>query len=253
LRRIFWLAGFSFLAGCAAQQESSRPDAVSADARYRARVHTDLAANYFARRQYAIALDETRISLESDPGYVAAHNVMGLTYMELKEDAKAQAAFQRALQLAPQDPDVNNNYGWFVCNRGRVSEAFRYFDAALKDPLYTTPHKTLVNAGVCARKAGDARAAEDYFLKALKLQLSDPLANFHMADLNYGRRDYPNARAYLNRAMESQNPSAEALWLGVRVERKLSDRVAEASYAAKLKRRYPESNETRLLQSGKYE
>jgi type IV pilus assembly protein PilF len=45
-------------------------------------------------------------------------------------------------------------------------------------------------------------------------------------------------------------PGPEALWLGVRVENRLGDRDSEASYAAQLHRRFPESNETKMLMSG---
>jgi type IV pilus assembly protein PilF len=41
--------------------------------------------------------------------------------------------------------------------------------------------------------------------------------------------------------------------LGLRLERKLGDRAQEAAYGLQLRKRFPESNEARLLQSGQYE
>jgi type IV pilus assembly protein PilF len=46
---------------------------------------------------------------------------------------------------------------------------------------------------------------------------------------------------------------AQALWLGVRVERRLGDRDAEASYGAQLRRRFPESMQAQWLVTGQYE
>jgi type IV pilus assembly protein PilF len=43
------------------------------------------------------------------------------------------------------------------------------------------------------------------------------------------------------------------LWLWLRVERKLGDRNAEASYAAQLRRSFPDSKEASALLAGRYE
>ena len=48
-------------------------------------------------------------------------------------------------------------------------------------------------------------------------------------------------------------PTAESLWLGVRVERRLGDRNSEASYAMQLRNKFPNSVEARALGAGKFE
>ena len=45
----------------------------------------------------------------------------------------------------------------------------------------------------------------------------------------------------------------EVLWLWLRVERKLGDRNAEASYAAQLPQSFPNSKEASALLAGRYE
>ena len=47
--------------------------------------------------------------------------------------------------------------------------------------------------------------------------------------------------------------SAESLWLGLRIERKLGNKTAEASYALQLKRKFPDSPQTQALLSERYE
>lgn len=41
-------------------------------------------------------------------------------------------------------------------------------------------------------------------------------------------------------------PDAEMLWLGIRIARKLGDKNSEASYSLQLRRKFPNSNETKL-------
>jgi type IV pilus assembly protein PilF len=219
----------------------------------RARLHTELAAGYLELGNYGVALQEAGEALKSDSNYAAAYSVLGLVYMELRDDKAAETNFQRALRISPQDSDINNNYGWFLCQRKREQESIKYFLVALRNPLYATPDKSWVNAGICARQAGDLVAADDYFQKSLKLRPSQPQALLQLADIAYKRKSYPEAKSYLVRIQRDTEPSAELLWLSLRVERALGDRNAEASLGFQLRKNFPESREARALAAGLYE
>lgn len=218
--------------------------------RTRARVHTELAAGYFELRSLSIALSEVQQAIRAEPGYGPAYNVAGLIYAELREDRLAQENFERALRINPVDSDANNNYGRFLCDRRREAEAIRYFLAALGNPLYQNRERSYLNAGVCLRRQGDLVAAEDYFLRALKVAPFEPQALYQLADLEYTRGSYPRAKDYLVRLEKVTQPSAEVLWLALRTERKLGDRNAEASYGQQLRRQFPDSKEARALLAG---
>jgi len=219
----------------------------------RARIHTELAASYYELGNMPVALEEVREALRSDANYGPAHNVAGLIYGRLKEDRQAEESFRRAVRISPTDYNALNNYGMFLCDRKREREAITQFMAAVNNPLYPTPDRSLVNAGVCARRGGDLTGAEGYIQQALKIRPNQPQALYQMADLSYLRGDYPGARAYLSRLNQMGQLGAEALWLGVRLERRLGDRNAEASYALQLRNRFPESVEANALAAGRYE
>ena len=244
------------IAGCAGTGTDSTSYApkrgADTDAQTRARIHTELAAGYFELGNYGVALQEAAEALKSEPNYAPAFNVMGLIYMELRDDKAAESNFQRALRLNALDSDVNNNYGWYLCLRKREPESIKYFLAALRNPLYTTPDKSWVNAGVCARQAGDLKAAEEYFQQALKVRPSQPQALFQMADMAYRRKNHPEAKTYLTRLLRDIEPTAETLWLALRVERGLGDRNAEASLGFQLRNKFPDSREARALMAGQY-
>ncbi len=222
-------------------------------AQTRARLHTELAAGYYGLGNYGVSLQEAAEALKSEPNYAPAFNVLGLVYMELRDDRAAEVSFQRALQVSPLDSDSNNNYGWFLCQRKREQESIKYFLAALRNPLYTTPEKSWVNAGVCARQTGDLTAAEDYFQKALKVRPTQPQALFQLADMAYRRKNFPEAKVYLTRLQRDATLTAEMLWLALRVERGLGDRNAEASLGFQLRKNFPDSREARALIAGQYE
>ena len=48
-------------------------------------------------------------------------------------------------------------------------------------------------------------------------------------------------------------PSAEALWLAVRLERKLGNKAGEGNYASQLRGRYPTSKEYQAFLKGNFE
>ncbi len=252
------VVALALLGGCAGtgREESPTyvpPPAAETDQGARARIHTELASSYFEIGNYGVALQEANEALKADSNYAPAYNVLGLVYMELRDDPAAEQNFQRALRLVPQDSDTNNNYGWFLCRRKREQESLKYFLAALRNPLYATPEKAWVNAGVCSRQMGDVAAAEDYFQRAVKIRPGQPQALFNLADIAYRGGRYGEAKAYLGQLQRGVTPTAEVLWLALRVERRLGDRSAEASYGFQLRKNFPDARETRALLAGQYE
>jgi type IV pilus assembly protein PilF len=120
----------AILAGCVAPQPDLTVDTGTAageqgEPRNRAKLHTELAALYFSRRNMAVALEELRIALASDPTYAPTHGMFGLVYMELRENRLAEQSFQNGLRLSPQDPDLNHNYAWFLCQTGREADSIK--------------------------------------------------------------------------------------------------------------------------------
>lgn len=218
-----------------------------------ARVHTELAFAYFQSGQMAVALDEVKAALNSNSNYFMAYNVLGLINMDLGDNPKAEEAFRRALSIAPSDSDTLNNYGWFLCQTQRERQAIPQFLAALKNPLYGSPAKPYLNAGICSEKFGDSVSAEDYYRKAFSLDPGNAGAMLRLSELYYRRNDFEKARFYADRLNKAYEPSAESLWMALRIERKLGDRASESSFAAQLRRRFPNSAEYKRLQQGQFE
>jgi type IV pilus assembly protein PilF len=142
----------------------------------------------------------------------------------------------------------------FLCRRKREKEAFKYFMAALKNPLYTTPENAYANAGVCARMQGDDVKAEDWLRKALALQPNQPQALYQLAEIAFKRGDRQGARNLLDRHLQIvSNPSPDALWLGARVADSFGDRNAVAGYGTQLNNRYPDAVQTKAFNEGRFQ
>jgi type IV pilus assembly protein PilF len=223
------------------------------DPRNRAKLHTELGALYFQDGNMTVALDELRIALEADSSYAPAYNVRGLVYRYLRELEQAESDFKRALSLADGDPEINNNYGWFLCQIGREKESISYFQRAIRNSLYQTPERALLNAGQCSQKMGESKAAEDFFDRALRLSRKNPQALLQLATINYQRNNLVLAKSLLAELLRQTEPNAAVLWLALRIERRLNDRTAEASYTHQLRRKFPDSTEYQELLKGHFE
>lgn len=243
-------------AGCASKSgggSAGTPQQAATRAQASARIHTELAAQYYERAQLGVALEELEIALRAEPGYAPAFNVRGLVRMALHEFHLADEDFRKSLSLDSGDAEAHNNYGWFLCQRGRELDSIEHFMAALKNPLYQTPEKAYLNAGLCSRKGGNMKDAEEFLNKALRIQPNLPEALLGMADLGLANADYAGAKSYFLRFSQNNiSPlTAENLWLAVRIERKLGDKKSEESYAAQLRQRFPDARETQLMQHGR--
>lgn len=227
----------------------------STDPRMRAKIHTELGAAYFQSGHMSAALDELQVALNADSGYFQALSVRGLVYTRLQEYAKAEDDFRRALGMAPNDPEVNNNYGWYLCETGKERQSIGYFLQALKDPLYETPDRAYTNAGTCALKAGDFEAAQNYLLNAVRFSRDGALpARLKLASLFYRKGNFGEADIYLKEVLRMMDPPvAEALWLGLRIQRRLGNRAQENNYTSQLRSLYPTSPEYAEFLKGNFE
>jgi len=179
--------------------------------------------------------------------------VLGLVHMDLKENALAEESFQRALRIAPNDPDANHNYGWFLCQSGREDLSLKYFLSAIRNPLYGAPQKSYTVAGVCAARKNNDRDAIEYLERALRLDSNYLSAKINLAQLRYRRGEFDQARTLIAEFNRGVEPTSESLWLALRIERKLGAKSSESSLAEQLRRRFAGSPEFQSLQRGQYE
>lgn len=250
---IMLLFSLTALVGCGTPSGGGQsvPDHLKSRASASAKVHTELAGLYYERAQLGIALGEIDQALQADRNYAPAYSMRGLIHMALREDKEAEQDFQQSLRLDRNDSQTHNNYGWFLCQRSKAKESIPHFMAALKNPLYTTPERAWLNAGLCSQKAGDLKDAEEFLQRALQVQPGLPQAQLGLAELSFASGDYAAAKKYFSGFSEKADSlTAQQLWLAIRIERKVGDHNSESSYAMQLRKRFPDARETELLMRG---
>jgi type IV pilus assembly protein PilF len=232
------------------QSQSNSATSNESPARYRARLHTELGASYLQRNQLAIALDELREATRVDPNYGLAHSIMGLVHANLGEDAKADAAFRRAIEVAPSEGDIRNQYGSFLCGQNKPDEGLAQFDAALRMPLYQTPNVALENAGSCALAAKKIRIAEGYFTR-LTQQFPFSSRGFQgLAAVAMQTSRYNDVQRQVELGLRTQQFTPQLYFYGACAEKKLGNPLREREYRAQLKQRFADSPFNEALDRG---
>jgi type IV pilus assembly protein PilF len=167
--------------------------------------------------------------------------MLGVLYEQIGEMASAEKHYQLAVQAAPANGDVNNNFGVFLCKSGRLDAAERHFLKAIEDPFYRTPAVALANAGSCFLQNGNLDKAEKYLRQSLEYDAEFPDALLPMASVSQQKGEHLRARAFLQRYQATGSESAASLALGVRIETSLDNERAAQDYRDRLLRDHPDS------------
>jgi type IV pilus assembly protein PilF len=258
MRPLLKLMFVVILAACAAKPSEPDHDTGTligevGDPRNRAKLHTELASMYYSNGNLGVALEELRAAAKADANYAPAYGMYGLVYMQMKDQTRAEESFERALRLAPSDADINHNYGWFLCQTGREPASVKYFLQAIRNPLYAMPWRSYSAAGVCTMKMNQLKDAEAFFERALKFEPDEPASLVGLGQIRYRQGNIGEARKLVTRYNKLVTPTSESLWLAVRIERRMGERLQEQTFANQLRRRYPDSREFQALQRGQYD
>lgn len=239
-----WLA--LALVGCAANEARLADDALGLDPQDSpASLYVQMVEEYYNRGQREVALRRAQQAVEADAGYPKAHVWLAYLYEGVGQDDLAARHYERALSLAPNNPDVLYAYGSYRCRQQRFEEADGYFQRALANPLHGNRWITLTNAGNCAAGSGDPAKAEQYFRAAEAANPSFGPALVKLAELESARGNDQGAKGYLDRyfdasTLRTPTTARVALSLAVQTERKLGNRVRAAEYERVLRESFPE-------------
>ncbi len=239
------------LGGVAERPEADQP--VRTEARRIARSHVELGTAYLRASKFGTALEEARVAIAIDPGYAPGYHLLGQVHMFLDEKDAAQRAFDAALSRAPGDPEINNTYGWFLCASGREQDGLVMLAKSAQNPFNQRATQPLTNEGLCYLRLKDERSAADRFAKALSIDPTNTVAMYQLGEIAYRQGDYQRARDMATELNQSGEPSAESVWLGLRAERKLGNREAEATYVAQLRNKFRNSRQYQDYLAGRFE
>lgn len=210
-----------------------------------AEINAKLGLNYMQHGNYDVAEAKLKRALKENPRLGEAHHYLAELYRRTERFDEAKQQFHLALKYTPDDVNLKNNFGVFLCGQGEYREAIDLFVTVATTRDYKRPDDAYANAALCALRIPDEKLAEDYLRRALEINKKLPSALYHMARLSYEHKEYMTARAFIERYEGVAQPTPESLLLGARIELALGDRKAAEDYSARLSTRFPDTDETR--------
>lgn len=212
-----------------------------------AELNYQLGARYYQQGSYELARDRLQLAIEMDPKMAVALTTLALTYERLENPRLAKESYEKAVRVAPRDFSVQNIYAVFLCGQGEFDLAQKHFEKAASHPENDDAEITLTNAGVCMEQEPNWEAAEQFFRMALERKRDYPEALLQLSLLKYQNKDYLGARAFLQRYMSGNIPSAGILYLASRIEDLLGNDKGRSEYENQLIREFPASPEARKV------
>lgn len=201
--------------------------------------YVQLGLGYLQQGQTERAKAPLKKALELDSSDADANAALALVFQTELEPTLADQYYNKALSSRPKDARILNNYGGFLYEQKRYEDAYKRFEQASDDNLYTERARVFENLGMTALKLNDRANALELFNKALRLDRQQPRALLEMAELSYEDRHYVPARDYYDRFSQLSEQNARSLLLGTRLAKIYDDRNKAASYGLQLKRLYP--------------
>lgn len=240
------LAATALVAGCVTES-SANITHTPASLSQASTLNTQLGFEHLRNGRRADAVLKFEKAIEQDPKNANAYLGLAMINDQVDDQKEARKRYEQAIDVAPEDPVVQNAYAAWLCKTGDVKRAEEQFLAAARNLRYQTPEVALTNAGICLRRSKQDARAEENFRAALKENPNYPLAMAEMAQLSLDRGDALRSRAFVQRLMEQGRPDARALLLAYRTEVALKDPRAAQRYADQLKRDYPGSEQAKEL------
>jgi len=241
---------FFLMAGCVSTTTGSITEPVRND-EDASELNYQLGARYYQQGSYELAKDRLMLAVEIDPKMAVAHTTLALTYEALENPRLARDSYEKAVRASPKDFSVQNTYAVFLCRQQDYEQAMKHFEKAATHPENDSAEVTMTNAGVCLGQKPDPVAAEKYFRLALKEKSNYGEALLQLCLLKYREEDYLGARAFLQRYMSGNIPTAGVLYLASRIEDLLGNDRGRAQFENQLIREFPTSTEARkVLGSG---
>ena len=120
-----------------------------------------------ARRMPEDALDYYRAAAQRGADHARMLNRIGVTLMELHDNAQARACFERALQLSGKDAEVWNNLGAAEFIGGDYKRSIQDYKHAVKLNKNAAVFRS--NLGTAYFEVKDFESAEHQFVAALKI------------------------------------------------------------------------------------
>ncbi|MCC4834739.1 type IV pilus biogenesis/stability protein PilW [Shewanella sp. 1_MG-2023] len=237
------------LVGCVTERTYSGTDIPvserTLDKTSAAKERMQLGLTYLKRGNMEQAKFNLNRAVDYAPQLSAVHTAMAYYYQTVDDVVRAEESYRKAINTSDATGDAMNNFGVFLCQQDKFSQAEVMFKNAIEAKEYTRTASSYENLGVCSLSAGEPEKAKQYFESALRYDPRRQSTLMELIDLAIAESDYDAAKTNLQRFHRVAQQTPESLALGIKISRELADDEALQRYGITLIAKYPASEQAK--------
>ena len=135
--------------------------------------------------EYDAALKGAKQLQASRPDQAIGWNLAGIVYTRMKQFAKAETAFARALEIAPGDRDVRQNYALLLLNQNKLERARSLYTELLEEN--PASYEFLMQLAALESKADQFAVAADYLKRAIEQRQNAVQPRLALAEIYFSQ------------------------------------------------------------------
>lgn len=244
------------LMGDTRYQTSTKPNNdYNLDKQEIARVRTSLAAQYIRKNELDSAQRQLEKAFAANSRYAPAYDMMGVLLQQEGSRLnleKADEYFKKAIALDKDFDQVHNNYGVYLSQMKRYSEAAQQFEIAGAALGYEGRIGALENLGRTYLQLNDHPAAAKAFLRALDGNRNSIIAHIELVDLLLEQQRVQQAQRLYDETImlvQGQGTSPRLLLQGIKLAAAQNNKTTRQTLAQQLLSAYPLSDEAKQLKT----
>jgi len=228
------------LSGCSSSPSQANIDKVEA-----AKTRISLGLTYLQNGNFAQAKANLDKALKFAPGLTDVHFALAYYYQTIDEVVLAEKSYQKALSIDPQNADLLNSYGAFLCLQGLYPTAEKFLYKAIQSQQYSHAAASYENLAICSQAQANTKQAITHLETALSHDPTRIKSAYLLLELYVSEQNWPQAKKALTKYEKLGPVSKQTLEYASKIELALGNNEAAKGYRNMMLRMYPE--DTKLV------
>ncbi|MGF1909571.1 type IV pilus biogenesis/stability protein PilW [Vibrio kasasachensis] len=222
-----------FLPACVTVDVGNKP-VIESHSEQKAESRIALGVGYLQQGNMIKAQENLQKAYQYAPNFYRSQIALAHYYEQVDENSKAENLYRTALAQHPNNGNVLNNYGTFLCKQKQYQKADKLFNQAIEKPDYYLISDSYENAAFCALKSKNKAKAIGYFERALDYDPTRYRSSLNLAKLQIEQNKLADARIRLVRLTKHHGARKEAIKLMIELEEKAGNQLLVEQYQRQL-------------------
>ena len=237
----YWLIGtFCLLLSACATQTTVSNSPRNFDTVEAAKTRISLGLTYLENGNYNQAKANLDKAMEYAPRLGDSHFALAHYYQTVSDFGLAEKYYQQAFDLDPNNPNLQNSYGAFLCQKGDYNQAEKYLLKAANSERYSSTAETYENLAICSHSQARINQAIEYLETALQHQPGRGKSWYMLIELFLSKGMYGDAKDAFRQYEKLVPVTADTLSMAIEIEEGLGNDKVAKGYQAMLEQLYPD-------------